>query len=82
MSAAVCHLAGPGNWAAVAEHVGTKSKAACKEHYFQIYIEPRSCPLPTPAPEMAGVSKNTHLLHTDGVWDLRYGLTGTSACHC
>eukprot|EP00775_Hariotina_reticulata_P009048 gene9048-9218_t len=45
---------GPGSWAAVAEHVGTKSKAACKEHYFQIYIEPGSCPLPTPAPEMAG----------------------------
>jgi hypothetical protein len=46
---------GPGNWAAVAEHVGTKTTQECLQHYYQIYIEPASFPLPTPAPEMAGV---------------------------
>lgn len=47
---------GPGNWAAASEHVGTKTAEECLQHYFQIYIEPDSCPLPTPALEMTGVS--------------------------
>lgn len=46
---------GPGNWAAVSEHVGTKSTEECLSHYHQIYIQPGSFPLPTPAPEMAGL---------------------------
>jgi hypothetical protein len=54
--AAVVGSPGPGNWAAVAEHVGTKSTEECQQHYYQIYIQPDSFPLPTPAPEMAGVS--------------------------
>ncbi|KAI8469008.1 MAG: hypothetical protein J3K34DRAFT_514672 [Monoraphidium minutum] len=46
---------GAGNWGAVAEHVGTKGRDACREHYFATYIDAPSFPLPTPAPEMAGV---------------------------
>lgn len=61
---------GPGNWAAVAEHVGTKSTDECQHHYHQIYIQPDSFPLPTPAPEMAGVSSRLRLcsyMHQEAV---------------
>lgn len=37
---------GLGNWAEVAEHVGTKSKARCIEHYNTIYMNSPSFPLP------------------------------------
>jgi hypothetical protein len=46
---------GFGNWAAVSEHVGTKSKDACRDHYFATYIDVPTFPLPSPSPEMAGV---------------------------
>ena len=46
---------GLGNWEAVAEHVGTKSRDDCCKHYFAIYIQSPSFPRPTPAPEMAGL---------------------------
>lgn len=39
-------LYGLGNWADVAEHVATKSAELCKEHYFNIYINPSTGPLP------------------------------------
>jgi hypothetical protein len=47
--------AGPFNWLAVSDHVGTKTPEQCRHHFYSIYIEPDSFPLPTPAPEMAGV---------------------------
>lgn len=46
---------GLGNWPAVAEHIGTKTDAEAKAHYFQVYIESPNFPLPTPVPEMAHV---------------------------
>ncbi|KAK9151266.1 hypothetical protein Syun_009575 [Stephania yunnanensis] len=37
---------GLGNWAEVAEHVGTKSKAQCIDHYTNCYINSTNFPLP------------------------------------
>ncbi|KAL8462711.1 hypothetical protein ACS0TY_033655 [Phlomoides rotata] len=37
---------GMGNWAEVAEHVGTKSKEACIEHYKSAYLNSPFFPLP------------------------------------
>ena len=37
---------GLGNWAEVAEHVGTKSKAQCIEHYTTAYMNSPCYPLP------------------------------------
>ncbi|XAR55266.1 hypothetical protein NMG60_11035293 [Bertholletia excelsa] len=37
---------GLGNWAEVAEHVGTKSKTQCIEHYNAIYMNSPCFPLP------------------------------------
>ncbi|GAQ80026.1 histone acetyltransferase complex component [Klebsormidium nitens] len=37
---------GFGNWADVADHVGTKSKGSCQEHYTSIYINSPFFPLP------------------------------------
>lgn len=37
---------GIGNWAEVAEHVGTKSKEQCIEHYNAIYMNSSCFPLP------------------------------------
>ena len=50
-------MAGLGNWAAVAEHVGTKSQEACKQHYYGIYINSPAFPEPMPAPSMASIDK-------------------------
>lgn len=48
-------LYGPGNWAAVSDHVGSKPKMACMAHWFATYIEHDGCPLPREAPEMAHI---------------------------
>lgn len=37
---------GFGNWAEVAEHVGTKSKSQCIDHYNTIYVNSPCFPLP------------------------------------
>ncbi|XP_028754929.1 transcriptional adapter ADA2b isoform X1 [Neltuma alba] len=37
---------GLGNWAEVAEHVGTKNKEACIEHYRNVYLNSKTFPLP------------------------------------
>jgi transcriptional adapter 2-alpha len=49
---------GLGNWAAVAEHVGTKSTTECRRHYFDVYLNSKDFPSPQPAPEMANVRSN------------------------
>ena len=46
---------GVGNWGAVAEHVGVKTPPACKAHYYQIYMDSHTCPLPQPVPELLQV---------------------------
>ncbi|KAI5583441.1 hypothetical protein BDE02_06G014700 [Populus trichocarpa] len=37
---------GLGNWAEIAEHVGTKSKDTCIEHYNSVYMQSQYFPLP------------------------------------
>lgn len=37
---------GLGNWADIADHVGTKPLEACRSHYFSCYIESKTAPLP------------------------------------
>lgn len=37
---------GLGRWTEVAEHVGTKSRSACHEHYTQRYLRSPTAPLP------------------------------------
>lgn len=37
---------GLGNWEDVADHVGTKTLAECRDHYFAAYIDTATCPLP------------------------------------
>ncbi len=37
---------GLGNWSEVAEHVGTKSKTQCHSHYFDVYVNAPTAPLP------------------------------------
>lgn len=37
---------GLGNWAEAAEHVGSKSKQQCEEHYNSVYLGGATAPLP------------------------------------
>ncbi|KAL9273918.1 Transcriptional adapter ADA2b-like protein, partial [Drosera capensis] len=37
---------GLGNWAEVAEHVGTKNKEQCINHYKNVYLNSPCFPLP------------------------------------
>lgn len=45
---------GLGNWVKVAEHVG-KHADDCRAHYFSVYVETDTFPVPRPSPEMEGV---------------------------
>lgn len=45
---------GLGNWVKVAEHVG-KHADDCRAHYFSVYVETETFPVPQPSPEMDGV---------------------------
>ncbi|KXZ47602.1 hypothetical protein GPECTOR_34g761 [Gonium pectorale] len=47
---------GLGNWGGIAEHVGGKTAAQCREHYFQVYIDHDNIPFPRPTPEMDHVN--------------------------
>ena len=37
---------GLGNWTEVSEHVGTKTRAQCHAHYFDVYVKSPCAPLP------------------------------------
>ena len=37
---------GLGNWTEVSEHVGTKTRAQCHAHYFEVYVKSPCAPLP------------------------------------
>lgn len=45
---------GLGNWAKVSEHVG-RAEEACKEHYFSVYIDTDTFPIPRVSSELRGV---------------------------
>lgn len=48
---------GLGNWAAVAEHVGTKGAQDCQQHYTSVYINSPAFPEPTPLASMANINQ-------------------------
>ena len=48
---------GYGNWAAISEHVGTKTLEDCKGHYFSIFIEHDEYPLPKSSKAMVAYDK-------------------------
>ncbi|OZJ03255.1 hypothetical protein BZG36_03518 [Bifiguratus adelaidae] len=37
---------GMGNWQAIADYVGTKTKEECEDHYLEVYVDSDSWPLP------------------------------------
>jgi transcriptional adapter 2-alpha len=39
-------LYGLGNWSDVADHVGTKNKTKCEAHYYEIFLNSQTAPLP------------------------------------
>jgi transcriptional adapter 2-alpha len=39
-------LQGMGNWQAISEHVGTRTKAEVEEHYRSVFINSPDWPLP------------------------------------
>lgn len=39
-------LQGLGNWQAIAEHVGTRTKEEVEKHYISVYIDSPDWPLP------------------------------------
>lgn len=39
-------VCGAGNWEDIAEHVTTKTKEECEEHYYKYYINSPNWPLP------------------------------------
>ncbi|KAJ8770441.1 hypothetical protein K2173_017932 [Erythroxylum novogranatense] len=56
---------GLGNWAEVAEHVGTKSKELCIEHYTNVYLNSPNFPLPDLS-HVVGKNKNELLAMAKG----------------
>lgn len=48
---------GLGNWAAVAEHVGTKGAVDCQQHYTSVYINSPAFPEPMPLASMANINQ-------------------------
>ena len=40
---------GIGNWSAAAEHVGTRTAEEAQRHYYEVYIDSPTFPLPVRA---------------------------------
>lgn len=57
---------GVANWAAVAEHVGSKGALECRDHYFEVYLDHPAAPLPRALPSMAGVDLTSPVRAMDG----------------
>jgi transcriptional adapter 2-alpha len=54
---------GLGNWSEVSEHVGTKTKAQCHAHYFDVYVNSPTAPLP----DMSKILGKSHARVDDSV---------------
>lgn len=37
---------GLGNWADIAEYIGSRTKEECEKHYMEVYVNSESWPLP------------------------------------
>lgn len=64
---------GMGNWAEVAEHVGTKNKEACIEHYRNVYLNSPFFPLPDMS-HVVGKNKEELFAMAKGQGDDKKGL--------
>lgn len=69
---------GPGNWQAVTEHVGSKSKDQCFGHWFSTYINHDACPLPRSLPEMAMIDIKQYI---EDAKQVRHNNLVTCRCH-
>lgn len=65
---------GMGNWTEVAEHVGTKNKEACIEHYKNVYLNSPFFPLPDMS-HVVGKNKKELLAMAKGQGDDKKGLS-------
>lgn len=57
-------LQGLGNWQAVAEHVGTRTKEEVEQHYKAVYIDSQDWPLPVRPSRAANAYFTQSILHT------------------
>lgn len=64
---------GLGNWVEVAEHVGTKSKLQCIDHYTAVYMDSPCFPLPDMS-HVIGKSREELLAMGKGHGELKKGL--------
>lgn len=51
-----CETFGLGNWADIADHIGSRSKEEVAEHYYKIYLESKDYPLPEMNKDFTSVS--------------------------
>ncbi|KAL4320948.1 hypothetical protein HN51_065118 [Arachis hypogaea] len=65
---------GLGNWAEVAEHVGTKNKESCIEHYRNIYLNSPFFPLPDMS-HVVGKNKKELLAMAKGQGEDKKGIS-------
>jgi hypothetical protein len=54
-------VCGAGNWEDIAEHVTTKTKEECEEHYHKYYINSPEWPLPVSIAHITLAKWNTDL---------------------
>ncbi|KAL5987946.1 Transcriptional adapter ada2 [Asimina triloba] len=66
---------GLGNWAEVAEHVGTKSKAHCIDHYTTVYLNSPCYPLPDMS-HVVGKNRKELLAMAKAHGELKKGFPG------
>lgn len=59
-------LQGLGNWQAIAEHVGTRTKEEVEKHYTAVYIDSPDWPLPVRRVTVEGLSKADTKATADG----------------
>ncbi|KAI9123656.1 hypothetical protein K1719_004956 [Acacia pycnantha] len=64
---------GLGNWAEVAEHVGTKNKEACIEHYRNVCLNSKTFPLPDMS-HVVGKNRKELLAMAKGQGDDKKGI--------
>ena len=52
---------GPGNWEEIAEHVSTKNKQQCADHYQRVFIDSPDWPLPVSVNEPPVIQKSDRI---------------------
>lgn len=80
---------GLGNWADIADHVGTKSLEECRDHYIKYYLETPTYPLPDlsnrlddDAVNQARKKRQTSPCTLFIDWERLTSLNSEEACEC